>query len=182
MTITLHNASASALAFFVRAEVTAGQGGTEVVPVTYSDNDVTLFPGESTTLYATYAPADLGGQQAALRVHGYNVPSFGGAVVGVGESRPAGAAVSLRSAPNPFTARTAIRFDLARRGPASLCVYDPAGRLVRRLVPRRVVDAGAHEALWDGRDDAGAKLPSGLYFCRLGAGEERRTIRIALVR
>jgi exo-1,4-beta-D-glucosaminidase len=73
-TITLTNLNSTNVAFFVRAEVTKGQGGEEVVPVTYSDNYVSLWPGESTTLTAQYAVADLGGQTAFLRVRGYNVP------------------------------------------------------------------------------------------------------------
>ena len=75
MTIGLHNASATNIAFFVRAEVTAGNGGNEVVPVSYTDNDVSLWPGESKTLTATYKTADLGGQAPFLRVGGYNVPT-----------------------------------------------------------------------------------------------------------
>jgi exo-1,4-beta-D-glucosaminidase len=75
VSVTLTNTSASALAFFVRPEITAGNGGREVVPVTYSDNYVSLWPGESTTITAVYDPADLGGSAAYLRVRGFNVPT-----------------------------------------------------------------------------------------------------------
>ena len=75
VTITLANTSATSLAFFTRPEVTAGNGGLEVVPIDYSDNDVSLWPGESTTITATYATADLGGQAPYLRVRGWNVPT-----------------------------------------------------------------------------------------------------------
>jgi exo-1,4-beta-D-glucosaminidase len=73
--ITLTNTSATNLAFFVRPEVTAGNGGTEVVPVSYTDNFVSLWPGESTVITATYQTSDLGGQQPFLRVRGYNIPT-----------------------------------------------------------------------------------------------------------
>ena len=73
--ITLHNTSTSNVAFSVRPEVTAGNGGNEVVPVNYTDNYVSLWPGESTTLTATYQTSDLGGQAPYLRVRGYNVPT-----------------------------------------------------------------------------------------------------------
>jgi len=76
VTITLNNPSATALAFFMRAEVTKGSGGEEVLPVTYTDNYVTLWPGQSMTITAKYATSDLGGQPAYLRVRGYNVPEF----------------------------------------------------------------------------------------------------------
>jgi exo-1,4-beta-D-glucosaminidase len=75
VTITLTNNHASNLAFFVRAEVTAGSNGLEVLPVTYTDNYVSLFPGESVTLTASYATSDLGGQSPYLRVRGYNIPT-----------------------------------------------------------------------------------------------------------
>lgn len=76
VTITLTNNHASSLAFFVRAEVTAGNGGLEVLPITYTDNYVTLWPGESITITAKYATADLGGQAPYLHIRGYNVPEF----------------------------------------------------------------------------------------------------------
>jgi exo-1,4-beta-D-glucosaminidase len=74
-TITLTNTSATNIAFFLRPEITAGNGGTEVLPIDYSDNDVSLFPGESTTITAMYATADLAGKQPHLLLRGYNVPS-----------------------------------------------------------------------------------------------------------
>jgi len=73
--ITLNNTSTTNIAFFVRPEVTAGNGGNEVVPVNYTDNYVSLWPGESTTITATYQTGDLSGQAPYLRVRGYNVPT-----------------------------------------------------------------------------------------------------------
>ncbi|HYT51818.1 MAG TPA: hypothetical protein VEL10_06405 [Gaiellaceae bacterium] len=75
VTITLTNTSATNLAFFLRPEITAGNGGNEVVPIDYTDNYVTLWPGESTTITAKYQTGDLGAQAPYLRVRGYNVPT-----------------------------------------------------------------------------------------------------------
>ena len=75
VTITLSNGSATNVAFFVRPEVVAGSGGTEVLPIAYTDNFVSLFPGESKTITATYQTSDLGGQAPYLLVRGYNVPT-----------------------------------------------------------------------------------------------------------
>src|ERR671929_81098 len=75
VTITLNNTSATNIAFFLRPEVIAGSGGTEVLPITYTDNFVSLFPGESKTITASYATSDLGGQAPYLLVRGYNVPT-----------------------------------------------------------------------------------------------------------
>jgi exo-1,4-beta-D-glucosaminidase len=75
VTITLANGSSTNIAFFLRPEITAGNGGNEVVPISYSDNDVSLWPGEATTITATYQTGDLGGLAPYLRVHGSNVPT-----------------------------------------------------------------------------------------------------------
>jgi hypothetical protein len=72
--------------------------------------------------------------------------------------------------PNPFSSTTTLRFTLRRPGRVSLRVFDVAGRLVRTLVDD-ARPAGAAEARWDGRDDAGASVGSGIYLVRLRAGE-----------
>jgi exo-1,4-beta-D-glucosaminidase len=71
--ITLTNDSRH-IAFFVRAEVTKGVDGEEILPITYDDNYVTLFPREARTIVARFQAAELGGSAPALRVEGYNVP------------------------------------------------------------------------------------------------------------
>jgi exo-1,4-beta-D-glucosaminidase len=72
--ITLHNAS-NHVAFFERASVTAGSGGPEVLPIVYSDNYVTVFPGETLHLTGSFAANSLGGVAPWLRVEGYNTPA-----------------------------------------------------------------------------------------------------------
>jgi hypothetical protein len=80
--------------------------------------------------------------------------------------------------PNPFTVFTRIRYALPEGASAAhLAVYDAAGRRVRGLLA-----AGAGETGWDGTDDAGRALPSGVYFCRLRAGEEVVTRSVTLLR
>lgn len=71
-TITLTNNSKH-VAFFMRTEVTKGADGEEVLPITYEDNYVTLFPSESRTIKANFRAAELAGQSPALRLEGYNV-------------------------------------------------------------------------------------------------------------
>jgi len=61
------------VAFFMRAEVTKGLDGEEVLPVTYNDNYITLFAGESRTLTARFDTSSLAGQKPFLRLEGYNV-------------------------------------------------------------------------------------------------------------
>jgi exo-1,4-beta-D-glucosaminidase len=73
--LTLNNTSTTNIAFFLRPEITAGNNGNEVLPIDYTDNYVSLWPGGSTTITATYQTSDLGGQAPHLRVRGYNVPT-----------------------------------------------------------------------------------------------------------
>ncbi|HEV2115328.1 MAG TPA: glycoside hydrolase family 2 protein, partial [Terriglobales bacterium] len=62
------------IAFFIRAEVTKGIDGDEILPITYDDNYITLFPHQSRTIEAHFEASQLGGAAPALRVAGYNVP------------------------------------------------------------------------------------------------------------
>jgi beta-glucanase (GH16 family) len=71
----------------------------------------------------------------------------------------------LANVPNPFNAMTEIRFDLAAAGAYNIMVYDVAGRSVRRFTG--IGTAGVNAVQWDGRDDAGANMSSGVYYYRL---------------
>lgn len=76
-----------------------------------------------------------------------------------------------QNAPNPFAGATSVSFAVPVAGPVSLEVFDIAGRRVVRLVDR-VLPAGHHDAVWDGRDTAGSRVASGVYLYRLSAGGE----------
>lgn len=87
----------------------------------------------------------------------------------------------LGASPNPFNPRTVVRYELDRAAPVQLTIHDAAGRRVRTLFAGEQA-AGRHEAFWDGRSDAGAAAPSGVYFCRLEAGEQRQTVKLTLLK
>jgi len=82
---------------------------------------------------------------------------------------------------NPFCTSTAISYSLRKAGPVTVSVYDIRGALVRELV-NETVAAGVHRVIWDGRDGRGSKVGSGIYFCRLAAGEFSETRRMVLLR
>ena len=84
--------------------------------------------------------------------------------------------------PNPFNPRTSIAFDLPAAGSVRLQIFDVSGRLIRTLVSAEQLAAGRNEYTWDGRDDGGREVASGVYFSHLVAGEFRATQRMALVR
>jgi hypothetical protein len=100
--------------------------------------------------------------------------------VGVSESA-AGRGLWLgRATPNPMRQVTAIRFALPKDAPMDLTVFDQAGRRVRELM-RGTLPAGDHATAWDGRDGAGRRVPSGLYFYRLRTALRTLTGRIVLI-
>jgi flagellar hook assembly protein FlgD len=60
-------------------------------------------------------------------------------------------------------------------------VYDVSGKLVRELVDE-VQPPGGYSVKWNGRNDGGSMVGSGVYFCRMTAGEFSRSIKIVLVK
>jgi len=94
---------------------------------------------------------------------------------------PPAPALLAQNFPNPFNPSTTIAFALAQDGPARLAVYDLSGRLVRTLVDGPLA-RGAHTATWDGRDDAGRGVASGIYVYRLRAGGRDEARRMALLK
>lgn len=85
-------------------------------------------------------------------------------------------------APNPFNPSTTLTFALAASGPAQIDVFDAVGRHVRTLLVDRSLAADTHAVAWDGKDDAGEDVASGVYLVRLRAGGESRYSKVALVR
>jgi hypothetical protein len=74
----------------------------------------------------------------------------------------------LPNAPNPFNPATQLRFELDGPASARVSIFDAQGRLVRSF-PERTYGAGLHELTWNGRDDEGARLGSGVYWVNLSA-------------
>ena len=93
------------------------------------------------------------------------------------EPSPEPASWVLRAAPNPFRFATTLRFALVSDGTTRVTVYDVAGRRVRNLHDGWL-PSGRTEMMWDGRDDAGHAIASGVYFVgvRTNAGTMRSKI------
>lgn len=95
---------------------------------------------------------------------------------------PASAAMLLPAWPNPVRDGTRLRFSLpaAAAARARLAVHDAGGRRVRTFPGP--FTAGVNEVAWDGTDDRGRAVRSGLYFCRLDAAGTRLSRRLVVVR
>lgn len=83
--------------------------------------------------------------------------------------------------PNPFNPSTRIRFDIARDGNAKLIVYDILGRQVRTLVNRQITP-GTYTVNWDGKNNSGQLVGSGMYFYRLIINDFVSTHKMMLIR
>jgi hypothetical protein len=89
----------------------------------------------------------------------------------------------FQNSPNPFrgSRATAIRYSLAKKSSVTLDILDVPGRVVRTLVSG-TKDPGEYTATFDGRDSRGARLASGVYFCRLRAGDFESTRKMLMLR
>jgi hypothetical protein len=86
-----------------------------------------------------------------------------------------------QNAPNPFNPTTTIKYAIAADGPVSLTIYDVGGRRVRTLVDE-TLRANVYRTTWDGRNDNGASVASGMYFYKLVAGKYTQTRKMMLLK
>ncbi|MDP6529742.1 MAG: FlgD immunoglobulin-like domain containing protein [Gemmatimonadota bacterium] len=101
---------------------------------------------------------------------------------GVVENSPATRAVRVfPSYPNPFNPVSNFAFEIPRADYVRVEVFDLNGRKVRTIVNEYTLP-GRHEVAWDGRDEAGLKVSSGVYFWRLKAGEDTRSSKMVLIK
>ena len=97
-----------------------------------------------------------------------------GGAAAVGDPGGAGFRLRVRASPNPAHGAATLRVDSDRPGMQELLVLDALGRVVRH-VERGEFEAAARAIVWDGRSDAGARLPAGVYtiLLRTPAGAAR---------
>ncbi len=87
--------------------------------------------------------------------------------------------VVLSAWPNPFNPQVKIAFAVERSQAASLIVFDARGGRVADLLAR-VVEAGRTEVAWHGCDDAGRRVPSGVYFVRLETDDQQLVCKVVM--
>jgi hypothetical protein len=126
---------------------------------------------------AVFATNQVTGQEGALLLTPESAADVGPPGVAV-----SGKALGLSSSPNPFDRTTGIHYELPGSSRVILLVLDVTGRTVRRLVQGETQSAGPHLIQWDGRDDGGEHLASGVYRLRLEADGSMRVTSIVLLR
>ena len=83
--------------------------------------------------------------------------------------------------PNPFNPETVIPFALPEASQVRLTIYNVLGQQVARLVDDRL-SAGFHKISWNGRDEYGRQVASGLYFVRMQALDFRTVRKVMLLK
>ena len=97
------------------------------------------------------------------------------------EAKPPRVTALYPNEPNPFNPTTKIRFDLARQGQVEIRIFDVSGRGVRHLVHGEL-GAARHSVIWNGFDDAGRRVVTGVYFYRLVTDDYSATRKMIVLK
>jgi hypothetical protein len=90
-------------------------------------------------------------------------------------------ALTLSCSPNPFNPSTTIRYSLPEQGPVTLTVYNLRGQMVKTLVHEQL-EASNHSVVWDGTDEHGRSVASGVYFYRVDVNGQSACHRCVLMK
>jgi hypothetical protein len=142
--------------------------GNSETPQNYRHVDSDVIAGR--TYYYKLADEDYEGN---LRYHGPVFAAAGSTVPGTYSLLP--------NYPNPFNPSTAIGYQIPAEGHVTITVYNVLGQEVRALVDAHQ-DAGTYTTMWDGKDDAGHHLNSGVYFYTMKTAEHSETRKMVLMR
>ena len=100
---------------------------------------------------------------------------------GVAAGGPAPGLLLQPCAPNPFRSATTLSFSLPGNDRVRIGIYDVQGRQIRQLADERLA-GGRNTVAWDGKDEAGRSVVSGVYFWKLKASSGEATQRMVLLR
>jgi hypothetical protein len=150
-------------------------GGGAIVSTT---TDVFNVPALGANGYYTIVVEDQGQDQTGN--YSVTLDQTGGPT-DIGDRPPVAELALLPASPSPFAHTTQLGFSLPAEGEVQLRVFDVRGARVRSLVSDRV-GAGIHSVTWDGHDERGERVASGVYYVQLQAGGEVRRQKVVLIR
>jgi hypothetical protein len=102
-------------------------------------------------------------------------------IIESGHVHPYGVEIQIINYPNPFNPGTSIEYRIAKRCHVILRIYDITGREIKCLIDREE-SGGVRSIEWNGTDEGGAPVASGVYFARLDAGAGSTTVKMVLLR
>jgi len=170
---------------------TISLSGTHASEFTLTATDLpwTIIAGEDRSFNVSFAPITTGAKTASINItHNANGSPHTVALSGTGSpvsdfdetSLPAVTALS-GNYPNPFNPETTIRFSLARPNKVTISIYSINGQLVKSLV-NGSYDIGNHSVIWNGLDDIGHPVSSGVYFYRMTTSEYTAVRKMLLLK
>jgi PKD repeat protein len=127
-----------------------------------TNSTITLFVFGRTTIPAGYIPV-VATAEVTVQTHG------------------GGGAVSAFASPNPFNPETSISYSLRNSGNVSVRIYSLQGRLVRSLYEGYGA-SGTNVVHWNGRDDSGSTVSSGLYFVKVQQGADSGVFKVMVTK
>ncbi len=86
-----------------------------------------------------------------------------------------------QNSPNPFNPTTSIKYDMPKAGDVQIAVFNVLGQRVTDLI-NGYQEAGSHEVVWNGKDDGGSSVASGIYFYRIKTSEFSDTKKMLLLK
>ncbi len=84
--------------------------------------------------------------------------------------------------PNPFNPDTTISFYIQEHGLVNLSIYNMRGELVKKLVNNEEKSSGLHKLKWNGQDEYGKPVSSGMYYFRISTGRYSSTKKMILLK
>ena len=96
--------------------------------------------------------------------------------------KSSGNALNVAAYPNPFNPQTSIAYTTRTAGQVTMNVYNVSGRLVRTLKQAEYSDAGTHEVSWNGLDNVGRRVPSGVYFVKTTVGGDTSVYKLSIMK
>jgi hypothetical protein len=179
---------------WISADVINNPGGAESVCYEFNRHGIGLDKKLGEALYDAkhYCYQNYGWAHYAEHINQCNFNLYGdpamqrrSVATAVNDGDPTGkpgVAYLQQNFPNPFNPTTTIRYAApAAGGHVELTVFDAGGRLVRTLVSGHQTN-GEKTVVWDGRNDTGAPVASGVYFYRLAVGEVHLTRKLVLLK
>jgi hypothetical protein len=134
-------------------------------------------------VYAYSAQGGYGGQSGASALVGETLALFGGHTAGTVTDNVLAQSFALNSnRPNPFNPKTTLSFTLGRDGVGSIKIYNVRGELVRTLSLNESFAAGANTLEWNGTDNSGASVASGVYVVKYAVDGFNANQKVVMVK
>ncbi|NIW43720.1 MAG: T9SS type A sorting domain-containing protein, partial [candidate division Zixibacteria bacterium] len=150
-----------------------------------------LLPGTSQEVKVTFLPPSAGDYSGWIQIVSNDpvndtmlvwVQGVGEPPVGITDPEGLPTTFGLNpNYPNPFNPATTIKYQLPQSSDVKLVIYNVLGQKVRTLLATRM-KAGYHDVVWDGRNDLGAQVASGIYIYRFKAGDFLKVQKMILMK